>query len=78
MDELAMNLPEFQVVNAMNGVGPKTRARLIAEIGDVRRFRNASCLIAFCGIDTPPYQSGSFESSERHITKRGNKYLRKV
>jgi len=78
MDELAMTLPEFQTVNAMNGAGPKTRARLIAEIGDIRRFRNASCLVAFCGIDTPPYQSGNFQASERHITKRGNKYLRKV
>ena len=35
-------------------------------------------LIAFCGIDTPPYQSGTFNATNRHITKRGNKYLRKV
>ena len=25
-----------------------------------------------------PYQSGSYNATERHITKRGNKYLRKV
>ena len=78
MDELAKQLKEFDVVNQMKGVGPKTRARLIAEIGDVRRFKNANCLIAFCGIDAPPYQSGNFNSTNRHISKRGNKYLRKV
>lgn len=78
MDELAMQLKEFNVVNKMKGVGPKTRARLIAEIGDIRRFKNANCLIAFCGIDAPPYQSGNFNSTNRHISKRGNKYLRKV
>ena len=78
MDELAMQLKEFNVVNQMKGVGPKTRARLIAEIGDIRRFKNANCLIAFCGIDAPPYQSGNFNSTNRHISKRGNKYLRKV
>lgn len=78
MDTLAKTLPEYQTVSAMNGVGPKTRARLIAEIGNVTRFRNASCLIAYCGIDAPPYQSGQFQADNRHISKRGNKYLRKV
>lgn len=78
MDSLAKTLPEYQTVSSMNGVGPKTRSRLIAEIGNVTRFRNAGCLIAFCGIDTPPYDSGQFHADNRHITKRGNKYLRKV
>ncbi len=78
MDELAMQLKEFDTVNNMKGVGPKTRARLIAEVGDIRKYRNANCLIANCGIDTPPYQSGNFNATNRHITKRGNKYLRKV
>ena len=36
MDELAMQLKEFNVVNKMKGVGLKTRSRLIAEIGDIR------------------------------------------
>lgn len=78
MDELASQLEEFEVVSNMKGVGIKTRARLIAEIGDVRKYRNANALIASCGIDTPPYQSGTFNATNRHITKRGNKYLRKV
>lgn len=78
MDALAKTLPEYPTVSSMNGVGPKTRSRLIAEIGNVTRFRNASCLIAFCGIDTPPYDSGQFHADNRHISKRGNKYLRKV
>ena len=78
MDELASQLKEFDVVKDMNGVGPKTRSRLIAEIGDIRKYKNANSLIAFCGIDTPPYQSGTFNATNRHITKRGSKYLRKV
>ena len=78
MDNLAKSLEEYDVVSNMTGVGVKTRARLIAEVGDVRRFKNANCLIAYCGIDTPPYQSGMFNATHRHISKRGNKYLRKV
>ena len=78
MDKLASNLKEFETVCQMKGVGVKTRSRLIAEIGDINKYRNANCLVACCGIDTPPYQSGSFNATNRHITKRGNKYLRKV
>lgn len=78
MDELTKSLGEFDTVKKMQGVGAKTVSRLIAEIGDVRRFKNANSLIAYCGIDTPSYQSGTFSANERHISKRGNKNLRKV
>lgn len=78
MDELARKLPEFETVSNMSGVGNKIRARLITEIGDVRRFKNSNCLIAYAGIDVPPFQSGQFVATNRRITKRGNKHLRKV
>ena len=52
--------------------------RLIAEIGDVRRFHSKRALIAYAGIDAPPYQSGKFSANNRHISKRGNRYLRKT
>lgn len=70
MNEIASTLPEFNVVNSMTGIGTKTCARLIAEIGDIRRFNNANSLIAYAGIDTPSYQSGDFCATQRHITKR--------
>ena len=78
MNELASTFPEYKVVSEMKGVGERTAARLIAEIGDVRQFHSAKALPAYAGIDAPPYQSGEFESRRRKISKRGNKYLRKV
>ena len=78
MSELASTLPEYDEVIKMPGVGKKLAPRIIAEIGDVRRFNNAGCLIAYAGLDAPPYQSGQFESTIRHISKHGNKYLRKA
>ena len=78
MQRLASSLPEYSTVLAMAGVGKVLAPRLIAEIGDIRRFYNRSSLIAYAGIDAPPYQSGSFESKHRSISKRGNKYLRKT
>ena len=78
MNELASTFPEYKVVSEMKGVGERTAARLIAEIGDVRQFHSAKALPAYAGIDAPPYQSGEFESHRRKISKRGNKYLRKI
>jgi len=78
MKELAKTLPEYSVVFAMNGIGETLAPRIIAEIGDVRRFHSRKALIAYAGIDAPPFQSGTFAASERHISKRGNKYLRKT
>ena len=78
MNALASTFPEFEVVSEMKGVGKHTASRLIAEIGDVRRFHSAKALTAYAGLDAPPYQSGEFESHNRKISKRGNKYLRKV
>lgn len=78
MLEICKPLPEFSVAINMNCVGEVLAVRLIAEIGDVRRFNNKHSLIAYTGIDSPPYQSGAFNASERHISKRGNAYLRKT
>ena len=78
MQILCKTLPEYSVVRDMDGIGDVLAPRIIAEIGDVRRFRNKHSLIAYAGIDTPPYQSGAFNASERKISKRGNSYLRKT
>lgn len=78
MQELAKSLPEFSVVREMPCIGDTLAPRIIAEIGDVRRFNNKHSLIAYAGIDAPPYQSGAFNAAERHISKRGNSYLRKT
>jgi transposase len=78
MDELARELPEYEEISDIPGCGKRLTSRVIAEIGDIRRFKNAGSLIAYAGLDAPPYQSGQFEATNRHISKRGNKYLRKT
>ena len=78
MQVLAKTLPEYSVVKDMPCIGDILAPRLIAEMGDIRRFTNKHSLIAYAGIDAPPYQSGTFNATQRHISKRGNKYLRKT
>ena len=75
---IAKSLPEYQVVRDMGGVGDTLAPRLIADIGDVRRFKSAKSLVAYAGIDAPPYQSGQFIGTRRHISKRGSSAIRKT
>lgn len=78
MKDLAKSLKEYEIVLAMPGVGQILCPRLIAEIGDVRRFHSAKALIAYAGLDAPPFQSGNFLATKRNISKRGSASLRKT
>lgn len=78
MKELAKELKEYTIIRAMPGVGEKLAPRLIAEIGDIRRFHSGGALIAYAGLDSPPYESGKFSASKRKISKRGSSVLRKT
>lgn len=78
MQRLASMLPEYPVVLAMRGVGETLGPQIMAEIGDVRRFPHKKSLVAFAGVDAPPFPSGAFESANRSISKRGSPALRKA
>lgn len=78
MQTLAASLPEYPVVMEMFGVGPVLGPQLMAEIGDVRRFHSKKALVAFAGIDAPPYQSGAMDVRSRSISKRGSAALRRT
>ena len=77
MQSIAVTIPEYNILRSMNGVGDRLGPLILAEIGDVRRFHSGKALNAYAGNDAPPYQSGNFESHNRHISKRGNAALRK-
>ena len=77
MQTLAETLPEYAVLRSMAGVGDRLGPLILAEIGDIRRFHSGKALNAYAGNDAPPYQSGTFESHNRHISKRGNEELSK-
>ena len=78
MTRLAKQLPEYNTVLAMYGVGETTAAQLIAEIGDVRRFPHRSSIVGFAGVDPAVNQSGKHETQSNPTTKRGSPQLRKV
>lgn len=78
MDNLASQLPEYETVMDLYGVGRILGSQLIAEIGDVRRLKSAKSAVALAGIDPPPNQSGQVDVKSRSISKRGSPALRKI
>ena len=50
MQAICKTLPEHSVVRDMDCIGDVLAPRIIAEIGDVQRFRNKHSLIAYAGI----------------------------
>jgi len=65
-----------QHITSIPGIGPVTGAAILAEIGDIQRFETVDKLVAYAGIDPSVYQTGQFEASETHMSKRGSPYLR--
>ena len=63
-------------LHTIPGIGMIAAAAILAEIGDINRFKSSSALVAFAGIDPTVRQSGEFNSTHNHMSKRGSPYLR--
>ena len=68
----------FESINSIFGIGEFTTSLIIAELGDINRFRNIKELTAYCGLDPSIKQSGKSINIKGPISKSGNKYLRKI
>lgn len=77
MVALSVDRKEYHVLRSFPGIGDVSACRLIGELGDLRRFKNAKQLNAYAGIDIMRYQSGNTTYRDR-INKRGNNKLRKI
>jgi len=51
-------------------------AKIVGEIGDIRRFPNHRKFVSYCGLDITEKQSGSVRSQNCRITKKGSRILR--
>jgi len=78
LTKTAEQLPEYDTVIGMYGVGRVLAPQLMAEIGDTRRFHGRKAITAFAGLDAPPYQSGTVDVKSRSISKRGSPHLRRT
>ena len=78
MIELAKQTKNFENINSIFGIGELSAALIIAELKDVTRFNNVKQINASCDLDPTIVQSGKSINYHGPISKRGNKYARKI
>lgn len=66
------------LVITIPGVSVSTGAQIVAEIGDVHRFKNAAAIVKYAGLNPGVSQSGKFEAKGEPITKKGSPHLRRA
>lgn len=66
------------LVLTIPGISVTLGAQIVAEIGDVRRFKNAASIVKYAGLNSGVSQSGQFEADGEPITKAGSPYLRRA
>ena len=75
--ELLSDLLDYQLLTTIPGIGPINAMTILAEAGDLRRFRHHRQFLKFCGMDLATVQSGMFRGQSR-ISKYGNARLRRT
>jgi transposase len=75
IEEVFLAHPFGQVLVTLPGIGPRTGARILAEIGDSNRFANGSRLASYAGLAPVTRQSGTSIRGESQ-SRRGNHRLK--
>jgi transposase len=73
--ELLKDRRDYQCLCSLPGVASILAMVILAEGGNLRRFRHHRQFLKYCGLDLAKCQSGQFRGRER-LSKRGNALLR--
>jgi len=65
----------YQVIQQLPGVGPVLAAVIVAEIGEVTRFKTADRLCSWAGL-TPRHRESDTKVTRGRVTKQGSRMLR--
>jgi transposase len=65
----------YTAIQALPGIGPILAAVIVAEIGDVTRFKRPEPLCSWAGL-TPRHRESDTKVSRGHVTKQGSPILR--
>ncbi len=71
------NNEDYQRLRQVPGIGPITAMTILAEAGDLRRFRHHRQFLKFCGLDLATHQSGQVRGQTK-LSKFGNARLRRA
>lgn len=74
--EEARKIDYYPGVVSITGIGENLAARIIAELGDMSRFKNRRAISAYAGLNPKIQQSGETDGTHLRISKKGNRRLR--
>lgn len=75
-EEIDALVPKDCVLLTLPGISTTLAALILAEIGDIKRFKTSAQLVSFAGINPTVRQSGNFLGNRNHMSKKGSPYLR--
>ncbi|MEV4189742.1 transposase, partial [Streptosporangium canum] len=73
--DLLANHTGYRAIQTCDGIGPILAAVIVAEIGDVHRFKRPEQLASWAGL-TPRHRESDLKITRGHITKQGSPTLR--
>lgn len=73
--EMLANKEDIAIVSSVPGVGKRSAAAILAEIGDAKRFSNGKQVASWTGLVPSLHQSAGV-CILGHITKQGSRWLR--
>lgn len=68
----------MELCTSICGIGNLTAAIILAETNGFELIRNKRQLVSFAGLDVKEKQSGSSVKGKPHISKKGNRFIRKA
>jgi transposase len=76
-DAMLRDSTDYKALRKVPGIGPVIALTILAEGGDLRRFRHHRQFLKFCGLDLSTQQSGQHRGQTR-LSKFGNARLRRT
>lgn len=74
--DLAKKTPHFEQIVSIVGIGENLASRIIAELGDMKKYTSKNQIVSYAGLDPMIRQSGKYDGDHLSISKKGNKRLR--
>ena len=74
--DIAKKTPHFEQIVSIVGIGENLASRIIAELGDMKKYKSKNQIVSYAGLDPMIRQSGKYDGDHLSISKKGNKRLR--
>lgn len=76
VERILEGIPESKCLRSIPGIDRVYAAGILAEIGDIDRFRDQAAVAKYAGLSWRKHQSGPFEAEDTKCIKSGNRFLR--